>query len=408
MRLIKDKYEDKIALRSVAEGAVAIEPEECLFVQKNDGLEIDGIERGPYVPSGAEAALLERLSAAVDAAKSGVGTVVLLLGDVGTAKSATASAALFMLLERRSDVAVLTVDPDYPFDGVKARHFFTTAKGRGYVPVVHFDAFVAPTYSTYAAYQTHYFDTLNNAVKYAELVQRHGAVGLFVFSNDQIGAAARAKEFRLLVRNFLLAHGAVDVDAVVESRGAFAKRLVEAYSGMRGETVDRVAKAAAARRDGYAALAVWAAVKLREGASAEEALEWAERKYLEFAINRIWHWLFGSHSSDPRSHAWLFLVAGLLGLQEAGVAADDYVSHWLASLPQYSMLHEAVRRLAQAAVHRYLGLSDDICREESGGPCYLVKLMEEELYALPRKSYKSVEEVAREYLKRLTNRGRTP
>jgi len=307
MKDTKDKYEDKIALRSTAQGAVAIEPEECLFVQKNDVIEIDGIERGPYVPSGAEAALLERLSAAADAAKSGVGTVVLLLGDVGTAKSAAASAALFMLLERRSDVAVLAVDPDYPFDEVAAQQFFTTAKGRGYVPVVYFDAFVTPAYSTYEAYQSYYFYTLNNAVKYAELVQRHGAVGLFVFSHDQIGAATRAREFRSLVGNALLTHDTVDIDVAVENKSAFVKRLVEAYSGMRGEGVDKVVKAVASRRDGYAAVAVWAAIKLREGASAEEALEWAERKYLEFAIRRVWHWLFDP-SSDPERYARLFLV----------------------------------------------------------------------------------------------------
>jgi len=55
-----------------------------------------------------------------------------------------------------------------------------------------------------------------------------------------------------------------------------------------------------------------------------------------------------------------------------------------------------------------LGLSDDICHGRTDGPCYLVKLMEEELYVVPRKSYKSVEEVAREYLKRLTDRDPTP
>jgi len=184
------KYKDKMAL-CPAPGAVALEPEECLFVQRGNGLEIDGIERGAYVPSGAESALLGRLSAAVEAAKSGRGAVVLLLGDVGTSKSAAASAALFMLLERRSDVAVLAADPDYPFDETAAQQFFATARGLGYVPVVYFDPFVSPTYSTYAAHQSQYYYTLNNAARYAELVQKHGAVGLFVFSNDQIGAAAR-------------------------------------------------------------------------------------------------------------------------------------------------------------------------------------------------------------------------
>jgi len=197
----------------------------------------------------------------------------------------------------------------------------------------------------------------------------------------------------------------VDVGSLVEDRGAFARRLVETYSGMQGEGVDKVAKAAASRREGYAAVAAWAAIKLREGASAEEAIEWAGRKYLQFAINHIWHWLFGSHRSDPRSYAWLFLVAGLLGLQEAGVAAYDYASHWLTLLPKYSMLYEAVRRLAQAAVHRYLGLGDDVCQGETSGPCYLAKLMEEELHVVPRKNYNSVEEVAREYLKKLADRG---
>jgi len=418
------RLEELVLLRASAPTAVYVEAWEWPYVAEvGEGLAVlEGSVKGPYVETRLEEVLLKRLEAAVESARRGAGSIVLLRGPKGVGKSTAAAAALYKLL-KRGKAAVAVFDLGAAVDEARTAQFLSEARRRGLAPVLYLDPSRLEFYTSYTLARHPIARAAENLAKLVELAKRHSAVALVVLSEDQAETIARSEELGEEVKKMLLS----DVDVVkvgdVLEVEPFVKALVEKYSGCSNGVVKKIADAIASSfKDGYALAAVLAADWLKRGGcrgeEAAEAVERARGDVHRFVLHYLWYGLFNGSGAVANRYAPLLLAVGFFGphppkLAKAVVEAfggepEDAVVKWL-SQPLHGTLYEAIEKVAHGAVYRRYGVgSDELCQGSVEGPCRLVEICSGRLVGVPRKGYSGVVEVAEEYAKIIAEKLKAP
>jgi len=416
--LEESEYSTRITFFRTAPGAVFMYPYDFdPFIERQG--DSYRLKEGPVVYNRLIDVIYEELTKAV-----GSSNIIVLKGGWGIGKTIATYAALRKLIEAPPRGRRIVISES--FDASKTATFLEKADGLGYAPVLYLTYSLDHSYS-FGEYRAHmtFYEIRERAARLVDAIASSGlGTALIVLSNDQYSALSDVLFHKVDKRLVKI----VDADEVFkDEKRNFARELVRAYCGCSDEAAERVADAAVGRfEDGYAVMAVSAARLIREGRPVDEAIREAGRRTIKYALDYIWSCIYGDESGKPvfYHHAPLIMAKGLLGPHfpqlltpdvadeiarrasgSGSTAVEEDALRWLDSLRPGTALYEAIRGAAYGAVYRHFRVgNDEICRGSSSYSCYMVKELEEILYGLRHKNYRSVEEVARDYAKYLVSK----
>jgi len=370
---------EKIAVN--APGVVYVDYHQWPYISEfGDSLAVRmGLAFGPYVESGLEAYVLNALSIAVEGHG---GKILYLEAKKGVGKSTAAIAAIYRLLKRERDVAVVAVDLGVPVDIVKTSQFIRDAKRIGYVPLFYLDASPPEAYSYGVLTQPRLSDVASNLAGLLPVIKSEEAAALLVLSSNE--EAYIVEEVDKL---YEVIEEAERISTDIDGERFYAE-LMRRYSGCPDDVAKRALNALSDLRDYYAYAVVKMARRLKERNCAEDlesAAKEVKNSALRHALEYLWHVVYGRRLSDEQARSIILAAYAMVSTKDG---------------PPRRVLENAMIKAVYSAISRrfYVG-KDELCKR-GGGACKLVELLADHIARKVSGEYKSVEEVLAAYVAR--------
>jgi len=345
--------------------AVYYRPEEWPYISMK--MLYGGAVEGPYVESGLEATILKKLRNAVERAKEGEGTAVVLHGFKGVGKSAAAVAALHHLLQD-DNVAVVDVDLSADVSEQQLAGAVAEAKRQGRVPVVYADVNRLEFYS--GAWSVRLMTLPDVLTKTVVTAKREGAALLVVIDDNNY--TWTVEKSPLLARAL---SDAAKVDAYTFTRSTqYLSALVEKYSGCSSDVAKEVGYTIYANfDDAHSLLAVLAAQELRRSgcvADVNEAVNRAKREAARHMLNYLWRSLANENETNAKVVTSILILTAYLDEKTLERSYMTFVGY---GIPPRGLLFYTLKSAMVAAFHRAYGVEkDELCQGSDEGPCRLI------------------------------------
>jgi len=330
---------------------------------------LGGAAEGPYVESGLERVVAQKLIKAVEESRYGEGKVVLLRGFRGVGKSAAAVAALHALLQGGS-AAVVDVDVSAEVDERALAGALAEVRQRGRAPVVFADASRLEFYSGIWKVKA---DVLaSRLARVATAAKREGATALVVIDDTTYTYVGDSPDLSKAMS------GAAEVDAgAFAVQPAYLSALVEEHSGCPKHVASDVGYAISTGfDDSHSLLAVLAARELGRsgcGAGAQEVLERAKRAAARYALDYLWYTLAGEDEATAEAHIAAFVLT--LYLNEEKLRRLRIRHRRYGGIPPRGILYYTVKSAMLGAFNRAYGVGEDeLCQGSDEGACKFISV----------------------------------
>jgi len=353
------------------EPKVYFKPEEWPYIKSrdNEAVLLGGAAEGPYVESGLERVIAQKLRNAIEEAKSGEGAVVLLREFKGVGKSAAAAAAVHTLLQS-GDVAAVDVDLSAGVDEQSLTNALSEARQRGRFPIAFIDANRLEFYS--GAWKVRLNDLPDSLTKAVVTAKREGAVAFVIM--DEIVSNFTTKKSPILAR---MVDGATRVDAYAFiTSSKYLSVLVEKYSGCSKDVASAIGYAISTNfDDSWSLLSVLAARELRRsgcGAGAGEVLERAKRAAARYALDYLWHVLVSEDEKIAKVGTAILVLAAYFNEERLERWYMSFVEH---GIPPRGVLFYALKSAMLGAFNRAYGVGEDVlCQGSDEGACKFISI----------------------------------
>jgi len=360
-----------LQLFDMKEPKVYFKPEEWPYIKShgNETVLLGGAAEGPYVKSGLETSVVQKLRNAIEGVKSGEGAVVLLREFKGVGKSAAAVAAIHTLLQS-GDVAVVDVDLSAGVDEQSLTNALSEARQRGRIPITLIDANRLEFYS--GAWKVRLNDLPNSLTKAVVTAKREGAVAFVVIDDIVYNLAA---EKSLALARVMDDAIRVNVYTFITS-STYLSALVEKYSGCPKDVATEVGYAISTRfDDSYSLLAVTAAQELRNsgcGTGVQEVLERAKRSAARHMLNYLWHTFVGEDEKVAKVGTAILVLAAYLDAEKMEQSYMSFVEH---GIPPRGLMFYTLKSAMVGAFSRAYGIGEDaLCQGSDEGACRFVSI----------------------------------
>jgi len=349
-------------------GTVYASTDEWPYVEVVGGeLHISGV--GPYVRSGLEARILERL---LNARR---GDIIYLSSQTGVGKSATSAIALYEFL-KETRIPVIAVDLKVPLDAMKLTKFIRKASHSGGAPLLYVDTSPLERYYYGEVVLPSFADISTNLRKLIAAMKH--TITMFVADGYVENNVDAVEE--------ILARADV-VDPTVDERELYAA-IIQRYSGCPEDVAERAANIVLWNfADYYAVASIEAARILKKSkcdVGEDEVLSHVKSATLTRAYNRILQGYGGRIDAED-----VIISAYSILYNERATALDE---------PR-EMEKEAIVKVVEDAVYRASG-KRAICGLINTLACSLSYEVERELKSAVGNISGDVYDVVQEYVAR--------